>query len=310
MALTLAEANKLSQNLLQIGVVETIIKQSPVLARLPFIEVLGNGLTYNRESTIPTGAYFAVGDTWTEATPTFEQVTATLKILGKDSDVDLFLKKTRSAQQDLEAIVLQETAKGVAHTFEDSFVYGDSAVNANEFDGLHKLIPSGQTLNLSADATPDPLTLAKLDELIDLVKPGKPDLLLMSRRARRGLSKYARASSSPIQFALDELGTRAAFYDGIPIAVSDFLVDTELLTAGGAYSAKTGGTATAVFALQFGERALLGIQGTEGIAVEPLGTLETKDASRHRIKWYVATVLQRTQAAARLTGISGADVTA
>ena len=309
MALTLAESAKLSQDTLVQGVVQTIVSESPILSRLPFMNIVGNGLAYNRESTLPAGAYFAVGATWTEATPTFTQVVTALKILGKDSDVDQFIKKTRSNIQDIEAITLQETAKGVARTFEDSFLYGVAA-GTDEFDGLHTLVPSGQTINLSADATPDPMTLTKLDEMIDLVKPGKPDLLLMSRRTRRGLSKYARASSSPIQFAPDELGSRAAFYDGIPIAVSDFLVDTELLTAGGVYSAKTGGTAASVFALQFGERALLGIQGTEGIAVEPLGTLETMDASRHRIKWYVAVVLQRTQAAAQLTGISGADVTA
>lgn len=49
MALTLAEANKLSNDILLQGVVETIIKDSPILQRLPFIEIVGNGLTYNQE---------------------------------------------------------------------------------------------------------------------------------------------------------------------------------------------------------------------------------------------------------------------
>lgn len=48
MALTLAEASKLSNDLLMQGVVETMIKESPVLRRLPFIEIVGNGLTYNQ----------------------------------------------------------------------------------------------------------------------------------------------------------------------------------------------------------------------------------------------------------------------
>jgi hypothetical protein len=47
MALTLAEAAKLSNDMLLQGVVETIVKDSPVLQRLPFIEIAGNGLTYN-----------------------------------------------------------------------------------------------------------------------------------------------------------------------------------------------------------------------------------------------------------------------
>ncbi len=309
MALTLAESAKLSQDTLVQGVVQTIVSESPILSRLPFMNIVGNGLAYNRESTLPAGAYFAVGATWTEATPTFTQVVTALKILGKDSDVDQFIKKTRSNIQDIEAITLQETAKGVARTFEDSFLYGVAA-GTDEFDGLHTLVPSGQTINLSADATPDPMTLTKLDEMIDLVKPGKPDLLLMSRRTRRGLSKYARASSSPITFAPDDLGARAAFYDGIPIGVSDYQLDTETLTAGGVYSSKTGSTGSTVWALKFGEGLLAGLQGTDGIVVELIGALETKDAQRHRVKWYVSLALFNTLAAAALTGVGTADVAA
>ncbi|MCJ7664485.1 MAG: hypothetical protein MUO24_09635, partial [Desulfobacterales bacterium] len=79
MALTLTEASKLSNDLLMQGVVETIVKDSPVLQKLPFIEIVGNGLTYNRENTLPSIDFYDVGDTWTESTPTFTQLTANLK---------------------------------------------------------------------------------------------------------------------------------------------------------------------------------------------------------------------------------------
>ncbi len=49
MALTLMEAAKLSNDMLLTGVIETIVKESPVLQSLPFIEVVGNGLTYNQK---------------------------------------------------------------------------------------------------------------------------------------------------------------------------------------------------------------------------------------------------------------------
>jgi hypothetical protein len=52
MAMTLDEASKLSNDMLLQGVVETIIKDSPVLQRLPFIEIVGNGLTYNQVATV------------------------------------------------------------------------------------------------------------------------------------------------------------------------------------------------------------------------------------------------------------------
>ncbi len=56
MALTLAEASKLSNDMLLQGVVETIVKDSPVLQNLPFIEIVGNGLTYKPMSTPVQGA--------------------------------------------------------------------------------------------------------------------------------------------------------------------------------------------------------------------------------------------------------------
>jgi len=49
MALTLAEAAKLSNDILLQGVVEETIYDSPILQTLPFIEVVGNALTYNQQ---------------------------------------------------------------------------------------------------------------------------------------------------------------------------------------------------------------------------------------------------------------------
>ena len=64
MALTLAEAAKLSNDIILQGVIETVIQESPILQTLPFIEITGNGLTYNRENAAPTVSFFDVGDTW------------------------------------------------------------------------------------------------------------------------------------------------------------------------------------------------------------------------------------------------------
>ena len=140
MALTLEEAAKLSNDMLMQGVVETIVKDSPVLQRLPFIEIVGNGLTYNQEKTLPNIDFYDVGDTWAESTPTFEQVTANLKIMGGDADVDNFLKSTRSNVQDLEAAVIELKAKALKDKFEENFIYGDSGENSKQFDGLRTLI--------------------------------------------------------------------------------------------------------------------------------------------------------------------------
>ena len=308
MALTLTEAAKLSNDVVQQGVIETVVKESRVLEVLPFIEMAGNALTYNRENAMATAAFFDVGDTWTESTPTFTQVLATLKILGGDADVDQYIATTRSNVQDIEAAVLELKAKAVAHEFEDEFIYGDTAVDAKGFDGLHKVVPSGQQIHLGSGTTPAALSLKKLDEAIDLAKPGKPDFLLLTRRTRRGISAFARALTSPVQYEAGDFGRRVMSYDGIPVFESDFMVDTELLAAG-AFSAKTGGASSSVFAVKAGEGQLVGLTNG-GIQVENVGSLETKDARRWRCKWYVGLALFSTLAVARLDGISSADVVA
>ena len=121
MAMTKAEAAKLTQDLLLRGVIETIVKESELLRHLPFLEVTGTAVTYNREATMPGAAFFDVGDTWTEATPTFTQVTAALKILGGDADVDNFLQATYADPNDIEAEVIASRSKAVAHAFSDPY---------------------------------------------------------------------------------------------------------------------------------------------------------------------------------------------
>jgi hypothetical protein len=304
MALTLAEASKLSNDMLLQGVVETIVKESPVLRQLPFIEIAGNGLTYNRENTLPDIDFYDVGDTWAESTPTFTQVTANLKIMGGDADVDNFLKATRSNIQDLEAAVVELKAKALREKFDEAFIYGDTGVSAKQFDGLRKLIDTeteGDQV-IVAGASGATLTLSMLDELIDAVKGGKPDMLLMSRRSRRKLQVLARAAYSNVEVGKGALGEFVQLYNGIPIAISDWILDTHAVGSS-LESAYTGGACSTIYALQFGEGALCGLSSPEMLQVERLGSLETKDASRTRIKWYTSLALFASVKAAALIGV-------
>ncbi len=304
MALTLAEANKLSNDILLQGVVETIIKDSPILQRLPFIEIVGNGLTYNQEKTLPGIDFYDVGDTWVESTPTFEQVTANLKIMGGDADVDNFLKSTRSNVQDLEAAVVELKAKAVKDKFEEVFIYGDATPNPKEFDGLRKLIDTTSAGNqvIAMGATGATLTLVKLDELIDAVKGGKPDMLLMSRRTRRKINALVRASGGMVDSDRDQWGNFVQLWDGVPIGVNDWILDTHTLS-GSVETGTTGGTCSTIYAIQTGEWALCGLTSPGHLTVEPIGSMESKDATRTRVKWYVSLALFSAVKAAALIGV-------
>ncbi len=304
MALTLAEASKLSNDMLLQGVVETIVKESPVLQALPFVEIVGNGLTYNQENTLPSIDFYDVGDTWTESTPTFTQVTANLKIMGGDADVDNFLKATRSNVQDLEAAVVELKAKALKDKFEETFIYGDATTDVKQFDGLRMLIDteSSGAQVVAAGATGATLTLSMIDELIDAVKGGKPDLLLMSRRSRRKINALVRASGSMMETDRDRWGNFVQYWDGIPVGVNDWILDTHDVS-GSVETATTGGASSTIYAVQTGEGGLSGLTSPGFLTVEAIGSLDTKDATRNRIKWYVSLALFSSVKAAALIGV-------
>ena len=219
-------------------------------------------------------------------------------ICGGDADVDNFLARTRSSVQDLEAAVLTLKAKAVADKIEDTLVNGDTGVDANSFDGLDKLIGTGaQQISMGTNgATP---TLAKIDEVIDTVLGGKPDLLLMSKRSRRGMNALMRASGSGVlPVERTEWGNFIALYNGIPVIVSDYISD-----------AKTVGSSTdcsTIYALQMGEGEFAGLTSVGSpsiVEVERIGSLETKDATRNRVKAYVSCALFNSKKAAKLIGV-------
>jgi hypothetical protein len=310
MSVTLAEASKLSNDVLLQGVIETVIKDSPVLQAMPFIEIVGNGLTYNRETALAAATWYAPLGAWSSTTaPAFDQLTATLAVLGRNADVDNFIKQTRSNIQDIEAAVLELAAKSVRQEFERAFIYGCIATylgmtgDANSINGLIKLIATGTASSqvIAVASGGGPLTLAKLDELIDAVKGGKPDLLLMSKRSRRKINALARAAGSNLEVGTGKLGEFAQFYNGIQIGVSDYVLDAHVLTAL-VETAVTGGGCSTIYALQFGEGAVCGATNG-GIQVEPIGALEGKDAVRNRIKWYCSLVDFCIQRRAALIGV-------
>src|SRR5690606_17904692 len=131
-------------------------------------------------------------------------------------------------------------------------VYGDSATS-NEFDGLHKMIStlSGQQIHAGSGTTGGPLTTALMDQLVDLVISGEADFILMNKAIRRRMSQYLRTVGS-YQTERTEYGNYWVMWQEVPILVTDFLLQTEAIS-GNAYSAKTGGATSSVFAVHLGE---------------------------------------------------------
>ena len=88
------------------------------------------------------------------------------------------------------------------------------------------------------------------------------------------------------------------YYDGIPIIVDENQPDTEVRGSSGA-------VCSSIYPITFGPEGVMGIENGN-IAVEEIGEMETKDATRHRIKWYAGLAVFSELAVARLGGITAA----
>lgn len=289
MAITLVEASKLSQDMLQKGVIETMVRTSAVLELLPFMEIVGNAYAYNQVQALPTVAFRDVNAGYEESGSTFVQKADKLVMLGGDVDVDKFIAQTRGNINDQRAIQTELKAKAIAQTYTKNFFYGDTNVDPLAFDGVSKRIGAGHDL-LVEDATNGILTLNDLNALIDAVPYGA-DVLFMSRSARRIVMNLLQSNQHYVENGTDSFGKPVTMYAGIPIRV----VEDDILPAqSGAYE---------IFAIKFGvEIGVAGLQNG-GINVTDIGELETKPCYRTRIEWYTGLACFNPNMIARLKGI-------
>ncbi len=310
MAYTLVEAEKLSNTVLQKGVLELFVRDDPILERLGFIDILGNSLTYNVETAESTAQFYSVGDTWVESTGTVTQATAVLKILGGDAEVDNYLLETRTNINDLRQEAISAKVKAVKYEFMEEFYYGNTTLDSKGFNGMHTLVSSGtyNTRAVGSNGTPAVLTMIKLEETIDYLKVNMPQLMVMSKQMRRQTNKYLHGVGG-ITY-MDAGNARIQTLLGVPVAVSDHIRDTENVlhnyhdsVYGYDVDVTTTDDGTSIFVLSFGPQACQGVASRPIQIDEVSKAMETKDASLYRIKWYVGMMLQNILTCTKLTGL-------
>lgn len=298
MPLLVTEAAKLAMEDRQRGVIEEIIDKDELFALLPFVQAKDKVYSYVREGTLSEGAFLDAYEDVPEGAATFTPVSSTLKVLAGQVDMDNFTTEVQSELNDQVAIQIAAKAKALGRKFRRTLVNGDTAVNAKEFDGVRKLMPAGQTIAAGTDG--GAISFAALDELKDMVKLGA-DVLMMRQsvwRAIRALNRSMGGNTAD-HIMLENFGRPVPAYDGTPVIINDFLPIDE--------SQGTNDDTTSVYALRLNEAdGFHGLFGgaSAGIRMEQIGLLESKDASRWRVKWYCGTALKATHSVARLKGVT------
>lgn len=304
MPITQSQAALHTTNMVKKGVLKEIIREAPVLQDMQWIDVVGNAYQYTRQSTLPDVQFYSPNEVWTESTGDVTQHTAVLRIMGGDADVDNFLRQTRSNYTDIEAETIEDKATAAKHTAMDSIYYGDNSANPKQFDGLAKIVSTitAQQIHEGSGSTGSALNASNLDLIVHKVRAGKPQMLTMTREIHARMAQYLRAKNNLFTTDRDKYGNWMTMWNGMRVEYDDFLTQTETITSG-AFSSKTGGATSSIWALRFGLKDFLGLQ-SGGLSTKKLGQLESKDAVRWRVKWYISCALMRTIAVGWIDGIT------
>ena len=293
--ISLAQSARMTNDVLQAGVIEVLATESKLLQLLPFMNVQGSGYTYNIEKNLGNAQFRKVNGGYNYGAIETIPVTERIVILGDEAIVDTYQIAVESDINNLMAIEVALRTKAIAHKFEKCFIDGGKAAGsgvpsesvANEFVGILTRYTETAPANIPSAALPlfqaqvitktDDL-ISDLDTLLDMVAGGA-DCLIMNKKTRRQVTAKGRAFCD---YRQGEFGTQFVQYGGVDIAD----VDGDLLAD------------DIVIAAKFGAKeAVCGLQNG-GVRVTALGEMESQPQLKTRIEWFVGLAVFNPKAVA------------
>lgn len=293
--ISLAQSARMTNDVLQAGVIEVLATESKLLQLLPFMNVQGSGYTYNIEKNLGNAQFRKVNGGYNYGAIETIPVTERIVILGDEAIVDTYQIAVESDINNLMAIEVALRTKAIAHKFEKCFISGGTAAGsgvpsetaANEFVGILTRYTEATPANIPSEALPlytaQVITktedlIGDLDTLLDMVAGGA-DALIMNKKTRRQLTAKGRAFC---EYRQGEFGTQFLQYGGVDVVD----LDGELLAD------------DIIIAAKFGAKeAVCGLQNG-GVRVTALGEMESQPQLKTRIEWFVGLAVFNPKAVA------------
>lgn len=219
MPVTLAEAALNTQTDLDVSVIDEFRKESAVLDSLIFEDVVnpaGGGATmtygYRRLKTQPDAAFRALNTEYAPANVETEHHVTGLAVLGGTFQVDRVIAKLGPAASGAVELNMQQKIKATSTKFQDAVINGDTAVDANGFDGLSKALVGSSTemtttaswADLDTDQAAPHKALDLLDEFLALLD-GTPTIILGNQKALAKVRAIVRRSSMYVREPIEGL---------------------------------------------------------------------------------------------------------
>lgn len=205
MSTSLAEAKLNTNDDFDATVIDEFRKESTILDAMIFDDAVnpsGGGGTldygYRRLITQPTAATRAYNAEYVPAEVTTQKFTSTLAVMGGSFSIDRVLARLGAAASGAVALNLSQKIKATRTKFQDLVINGDTATDANAFDGLNKALTGSSTeylplnngvavgyldwTDFDTDQRAPFKALDKLDEFLSLLD-GDPTLVLGNAKA-------------------------------------------------------------------------------------------------------------------------------
>jgi len=289
MPVTLAQAKLNAVDDVQINVIDEFRKSSFLLDRVTFDDVVnpaGGGSTltygYQRLTTQPTAAFRAINAEYTPQEVTKSRFTVDLKQWGGSFQIDRVLSGIGAISET--SLQMSQKIKAASALFGDTFINGDTGVDANAFDGLSKILTGTTTeylplnngvsvgyLDLSTSAAMDTQIealdfLAHVDAMLGLLD-GPPDFLAANSRLRAKFTRIA-ALAGLRNTSEDSFGRAITTYGDIPIIdLGDKPGSTNPIVGLFTRDADAGGAGGNITNLTDLYAVRLGLDGVHGVTV-------------------------------------------
>lgn len=226
MPITLAEGKLNATTDLDLSVIDEFRKTGVIADSLIFDDAVnpaGGGATltygYRRLITQATADTRAINSEYTPQSVTTQQYTTNLAVLGGSFEVDRVVAKIGAAASGSVALNIAQKVKSTNAKFADLVINGDTAVDANGFDGLDKALTGSSTefraglvtnwTDFDTNVRAEHVALDAIDEFLSLLD-GAPTIILgnskVLARVRAAARRAGQYTKDPVEGLLDANG--------------------------------------------------------------------------------------------------------
>ncbi|MCI1256574.1 MAG: phage capsid protein [Corynebacterium provencense] len=221
MAITLADAKLNTQEDYDPAVIDEFRKSSALLDAMLFdtaVNPAGGGATmtygYRRLVTQAGADFRAVNSEYTESNVTTEKYSVDLAVLGGAFKIDRVLSALGPAASNEVTLQMGQKIKAANTKFCDAVINGDTAVDANGFDGLDKALLGSDTeigatgsidwSDFDTDPRAEHKALDVIDEFLSNLD-GTPTLLLGNKKTLARVRAAARRAGQYVKSPVEDL---------------------------------------------------------------------------------------------------------